>query len=129
MKHQTMRRSVKLSRWKQSVVMSSSVASWQKGRLWERQKVFVQAVQAAGARFASLLLLLLFSRVSNCEGGLVVGRSRSVEKRKGERRRRFAEGSEDRGIMVLFLKQVHLQKVWGAAREAGFVSLGACGEL
>ena len=47
----------------------------------------------------------------------------------GERRRRFAVGSEDRGIMVLFLKQVHLQKVWGAAREAGFVSLCACGEL
>ena len=125
MKHQTMRRSVKLSRWKQSVVMSSSVASWQKGRLWERQKVFVQAVQAAGARFTSLSLLL-FSRVSNCEGGLV---ERSVEKMMGERRRRFAEGSEDRGIMVLFLKQVHLQKVWGATREAGFVSLGAAGEL
>lgn len=30
------------------------------------------------------------------------------------RRKRFASGFLERGIMVLFLKQVHLQKVWGA---------------
>lgn len=52
MKHHTMTRSLLLSRWKHMVVMSSSSAPWQMGRLWSLQKVLVQAEQAEGTRFS-----------------------------------------------------------------------------
>lgn len=84
-----------LSRWKQLVVMSSSVASWQKGSLCERQKVLVQAEQAAGTRLARWVSRLSSSGKSGAE-------------------RRLDSGFSERGMIVLFLKQVHLQKVWGA---------------
>lgn len=127
----TIIRSFLLSRWKHMVVMSSSSASWQMGSLWSLQNVLVQAEHADGTRFSLGERFVGVMAVGRCGLGWLAGSQAvswrlegtssgvSEKERKSSERRRlgFASGFLERGIMVLFLKQVHLQKVWGAVGE------------
>lgn len=94
MKPQTMILSLLLSRWKQEVTTSFSSASLQMGRLYLRQKARLHWVQ-------------------------------EEEEARGERKPGggLGEGGLSwrgpRGMMVLFVKQVHLQKVGAAGQKGG----------
>ena len=92
MNAQTIILSLLLSRWKHMVVTSSSVASLQKSMPCLRQKALVHSEHD-----------LDFERGSSS----IVGRST-------DRRRVSSLGPS--GMMVLFLKHVHLQKVGAAGR-------------
>lgn len=102
---------------------SSSVASLQKAMPWLRQNDFVQAVQDdeadRGEEEWSLRgsLLILSSLLS-------LRRKRSSDvSEKRERESPWCSCSGPSGMMVLFLKQVHLQKVGAAKGLQGGKSL------
>jgi hypothetical protein len=97
---QTMILSLLLSRLKHMVKTSSSVASLQKEMPWLRQKAFVQAEHDVDAARAST-----FGEVSSAWSS--TSRSRKREE--------SSWCSGPRGMMVLFLKHVHLQNVGAPA--------------
>lgn len=95
---QTMISSFRLSRWKQVAIVSLSSASLQIGRLWDRQNARVHWLHEADAERAANISAS--GRRSILRGG---------------------DEDDDSGpslMRVLFLKQVHLQKV-GAATADG----------
>ncbi|TFB06680.1 hypothetical protein CCMA1212_000416 [Trichoderma ghanense] len=101
MKPQTMILSLLLSRWKHMVTTSSSSAFSQKLMPWLRQKAFVQSAHDVDA---------VLRAWSSCEG--------EEEEEEGGlwKRDRWADWCwGPRGMIVLFLKHVHLQNRGAAA--------------
>lgn len=115
MNTQTMILSLLLSRWKHMVTTFSSSASLQKSMPWLRQKAFVhseQDVEADRRPWADA-----------DSGRWPTGRRGWTGGPRGRDRRRREEEDEPpfwpagpRGMIVLFLKQVHLQKTGAAGR-------------
>lgn len=94
--------SLTLSLWKQVVKTFSSFALAHIGRLYDRQNCLVQSAQVR-ARCAGVSFDPESALSKSKEGGLPAGVLRS-------------EVVLERGMMVLFEKQVHLQKDVGAGR-------------
>jgi hypothetical protein len=99
MKMKTTASSLTLSRWKQGANTSSSLALAQIGSLYDRQKARLQDVQV------------------RCELDPEEEEEEAAEEAAREKRRRREEEEEEeedlgglRAMMVLLLKQMHLQK-------------------
>lgn len=122
MKPQTMILSLLLSRWKHSVRTSSSSASLQKSMPWLRQKALVHSEHDVDAERAAAWPCRRWWSTGSCGASWC---------RRGAARRMLSWNSElgerstvddsdwcsgPRGMMVLFLKHVHLQNVGAADR-------------
>lgn len=105
MKAHTMNLSLLLSRWKHSVATSSSLASLQKSMPWLRQKALVHSEHDLDLDRGECGRDRAASR-----GGWAAGSGLKTRDRREEE----LSCSGPSGMMVLFLKQVHLQNV-GAA--------------
>lgn len=132
MKPQTIILSLLLSRWKHIVTTSSSLASLQKSIPWFRQNDLVHSEHEVDRDRGDTLLLrdwvssssLPRTSESASSGPADNGAAkRERESEEKKRERRACEEESDcgcwllgpRGMMVLFLKHVHLQKT-GASR-------------
>lgn len=115
MNPQTMILSLLLSRWKHMVCTSASLASLQMSRFCARQKALVHCEQdplaARGATFESL-----FSWRTPNIGTASRGAKRELADLRSEAAWSSVLLASSRGTIVLFLKQLHLQKD-GAAFE------------
>lgn len=104
--------SLLLSRWKHVVTTSSSVASLQISRPLDRQNAFVHWEQAAlAARFVGGEVVR-FSRVRPSIGtaSRAANKEESVDLRREVCSSLVPVAASSSATMVLFLKQVHLQK-------------------